>query len=457
MVVAQTEPLAAPRGLAVKGGAARSGPSLALLTFWLLPILAYAAVMALSVQRRGPLAFGVADLGVLVAVLTYSCLGAWLAARRRALALARVVACSYAVLITVAVAEAGMRLVRPGLENVPYPRLHRVYSPSGGLPGLASHVEFTVNDLGVRGPNVRLEDVAVRILCVGGSTTQCLYVTDKQSWPWLLQDRLAAKLGKPVLVGNAGRAGHVTINHDYMLNHYPVAPRFEWVIAFCGFNDMAAHLCNRNYQVRKGVLPQSTLFNLTGNLHRAYYGDLALVQCLGESMRTPAGIVQDPDGAWVERWRTERQTWLQDRALHAVPRAELQQALATYREDLNQVINTCRKHQQHLVLMTQPTLYRADLPDELERLTWLRGEKEAYSSAELARAMDAFNQVLIDVCRQRSVDLIDLAAALPKDTTVFYDDCHLNIGGCDKVADLVTDYFVGKLQGPTDPELRRRD
>jgi lysophospholipase L1-like esterase len=421
-------------------------PSKALVTLWLLPLLVYAGVMVASVLRRGPLHFGADDLGLLLLALAYCCVGAYLAAGRGAAYLGRFVACSYSLLIVCALGEGFLRWARPSLENIPSPPMHSVYTPSANMPGISGPVEYTINRMGVRGPDMRLEDADLRILCVGGSTTQCLYVTDKQTWPWLVQDRLAQQLGKRVFVANTGQAGHIALNHDYLLNKYPLAKRFDWVIVFCGWNDMAAHLCLRNYETRKALVDSVTLQNRATDRHRAYYGDLALVHWLGEIGRKPVGKTQDTGGQWMDNARRERQTALKARTIREVPREELRQALVLYRENLNQIINTCRKNNQHLVLMTQPTIYRADLPEELERLTWLTGENEAYTSAVLAEMMDAFNQALIAVCKERGVDYIDLASLLPKDTTVVYDDCHLNNAGCEKVASAVEKFLLGKLQ-----------
>jgi hypothetical protein len=44
---------------------------------------------------------------------------------------------------------------------------------------------------------------------------------------------------------------------------------------------------------------------------------------------------------------------------------------------------------------------------------------------------------LLEVCRERELACIDLAAALPQDETVFYDDAHFNESGARQVANVV--------------------
>ena len=59
--------------------------------------------------------------------------------------------------------------------------------------------------------------------------------------------------------------------------------------------------------------------------------------------------------------------------------------------------------------------------------------------------VDAYNRAMIEVCRDEGVDCIDLASLLPKDTSVFYDDFHFNIPGCEKIANILTRYFGDRL------------
>jgi hypothetical protein len=64
-----------------------------------------------------------------------------------------------------------------------------------------------------------------------------------------------------------------------------------------------------------------------------------------------------------------------------------------------------------------------------------------YSVEALAEGMAAYNGRLLEICRQRQVECIDLATLLPKDTTVFYDDAHFNESGAKQVARIVADYL----------------
>lgn len=66
------------------------------------------------------------------------------------------------------------------------------------------------------------------------------------------------------------------------------------------------------------------------------------------------------------------------------------------------------------------------------------------AAADLASAIDLFNQTLLQTCREDGLECYDLAAAFPKDLSVFYDDCHLSEAGARRVAHILADYLSSR-------------
>ncbi len=52
--------------------------------------------------------------------------------------------------------------------------------------------------------------------------------------------------------------------------------------------------------------------------------------------------------------------------------------------------------------------------------------------------MAQFNQRLLQVCQERDVECIDLAAAINGVEAYFYDDVHFNEAGSQAVADVIS-------------------
>ena len=100
--------------------------------------------------------------------------------------------------------------------------------------------------------------------------------------------------------------------------------------------------------------------------------------------------------------------------------------------------------------MTQPTIWRDDLPREsLERL-WVGGPPlnepveggEYFTVDALARGMTQFNDAMLSVCRNRGIECIDLANELQKDSSYFWDDVHYTDRGSRRVADIVAGHLL---------------
>jgi hypothetical protein len=86
-------------------------------------------------------------------------------------------------------AEIGPRLVfPPSGKYYPWlPNLHRIFRPDPNImPGVQGESNFIVNSQGVRGDEFSPDD-DYRILAIGGSTTECLYLDQTEAWPYLVQ------------------------------------------------------------------------------------------------------------------------------------------------------------------------------------------------------------------------------------------------------------------------------
>ena len=98
-------------------------------------------------------------------------------------------------------------------------------------------------------------------------------------------------------------------------------------------------------------------------------------------------------------------------------------------------------------MLTQPTLYQNNLSKELDALLWEHVGGSAYTTEILEEIMLAYNQTLIEVCKEEGVPYIDIASILPKDKSVFYDDCHFNISGCEMVSEIVFEKIIKLYMG----------
>ncbi|HEX4957294.1 MAG TPA: SGNH/GDSL hydrolase family protein, partial [Lacibacter sp.] len=78
---------------------------------------------------------------------------------------------------------------------------------------LDSQIHYSRNALGFRGP---MPPDSIHhlnsVICIGGSTTECRFLSDDQTWPALLQQQLKDSVPR-LWINNAGIDGHSTFGH----------------------------------------------------------------------------------------------------------------------------------------------------------------------------------------------------------------------------------------------------
>jgi lysophospholipase L1-like esterase len=294
-----------------------------------------------------------------------------------------------------------------------------------------------------------------RILAVGGSATECLYLDQEEAWPRLLERHLEAG-GRRVFVGNVGMGGRTSRDHRLQLEKLlPQHPEIRAVIALTGINDLQARLGREappagpfgpsDYRRAFLVVPEAWL-----TPPDAPVWSRTQLAGLVRSLRAPPPpphLVQDRTGRFYQGLRARRA---------AAPRRpslpDLSGALDEYRENLAAMADLARARGVRLVLMTQPVLWRAGLPESAEALLWFgtSGGGEYYDTLQLAEAMARYNGVVREVCADRGLSCVDLAGALPQSTSMFYDDCHFTERGGRAAAAVVAErlYAEGPLADP---------
>lgn len=358
------------------------------------------------------------------------------------------------------VAEIGLRLVVDDVVGyyIWKPGLHVVFHPREEfIPGVEGETHFRVNSLGLRGEELT-PDHDYRVLAVGGSSTECNYLDQEDAWPLRLASDLNRHQGRHhVWVGIVAKSGlnarHNMVQLEELL---PRLPPIDLVIVLAGINDLTLRLSQEDdydpdYVARDGA--RTELIARSFQLFPAQPGS-PLIQrtalwSLKSSLqvRLPSRKLEMDDGGQIyDVWREHRRSASAIR--DTLP--DLRSALAEFRRHLAAQVDLSRAHGAQVLLVTQPTLWRSDLPAELEARLWFGGTgdfqrvpgREYYSVEALERGMQAFNSAMIDEARDKGVESFDLAAKLPKEGSVFYDDVHFTTDGSRQAAQLLADYLM---------------
>jgi lysophospholipase L1-like esterase len=365
--------------------------------------------------------------------------------------------------LTLGAAEFVLRLATPSGFFIWKPHVSRtLHAAPGVMPGVSGASRFMTNSQGLRADEPT-DQAAYRILTLGGSTTECLYLDQTETWPQLMQDALnAAGKGLQTWVGNAGMSGRNSRHHVMAMRHLPLQEmKVDAVVLLAGINDLSIRMSQADAydplalqkpEVESRLVQETFLGLARGDEREPWLKRTVLWQLLrGLRARFTAAPatrgVQDDAGAIYNVWRKHRREAGQ--VIPALP--DLAGALDEYSRNLKEVAALARAKSVRLVLLTQPTMWRPGLPAELDALLWFGGVGDFQSVAgqpyyavdALAEGIQRYNEVVLQTCASERVECIDLSS-LPKDTSVFYDDVHFNEAGARTVAAIVAAHFQAR-------------
>lgn len=380
--------------------------------------------------------------------------------------LSKIILLLISISIGILLGEFGVRTLYPSSHHyfVHKPYLRITFKPSSDImPGIEGESRYKVNALGVRGDEFS-SDQTYRILALGGSSTECHYLDQLETWTGLLQSKLNEYTsGHKIWVGNIGKGGTNTRHHilqmKYLLKQYQ---HINAIIVLAGINDLSLRLAedtfydplftkNPGWEVKLSVGAFSVL-PVGCNISLPYVKRSALWHLARKcKYRLFAhGQIQDIEGRYMTKWREHRKDAIAIR--NVLP--DIKSALEEYSRNIETIIDIAESRSVRLIFMTQPVMWERDLPLKLKRLLWFGGigtyhqesEREYYSVEALDTGMRMYNDILLKTCQLRQIECIDLYSILPKDTTVFYDDCHFNENGAEAVAEIIARYLTPSLQ-----------
>ena len=303
------------------------------------------------------------------------------------------------------------------------------------FPRVDKSIVVTTNALGFRGPEppARFAE-ALTLVAVGGSTTECLYVSDGKTWPDLVGKELGGRF-RDVWVGNAGLDGHSTFGHSLLLEQRLARLRPKVILFLIGINDVG----REDLKAADAALVAG---GAGGGLWSRVVGDAAEHSAV---VSTALNLLRYREARRLNRVHSELQIrWARvltpDRERAREMMAEHRERyLPGYASRVERLVQLCRANAVEPVLVTQPALY-GNVVDPATKvfLGTLEVDADQQIYGGLAWSLlEAYNDVVRDVAGRRGVLVIDLARELPKDSRLFYDFVHFNNDGSRAVAEIV--------------------
>ncbi len=302
---------------------------------------------------------------------------------------------------------------------------------------LDSTIYYSRNSLGFRGP---LPTDSINklpsLICIGGSTTECRFISDSLTWPFQLYKTV--KDSVPAFwLNNAGIDGHSTFGHLLVLKEYITRLKPKYITLLIGTNDVEAD--------KPGQFDAMNEKKINFLSAKSFFKSVLNKTELGSTLFQLYAI----RGAYKKGLIHKEVdfTTLQDTVFApAFTTAVLKKQdayLAAYRNRINEMISICRANNVTPILITQPSLL-GNYTDSVTMINMgnkIIPEAEPVTNAALAGSvLELYN----DVVRSFSthVKVIDLAALMPKNSNYYYDFIHYTNSGCSKVASIIAKQLI---------------
>jgi lysophospholipase L1-like esterase len=314
------------------------------------------------------------------------------------------------------------------------------------LPGVQDTVVFERDRQGLRRRNREAwqDDRTLRILCVGGSTTEQVPQSYADTWCATLATELNGRLpegGEKTSTAAAifGRGGYRAVDvYDWVERNLDnLAP--DLVITLLGVNDLAWNGGpDYRYEGLSAALEVSrarwaTDLSLAGRCRERFQlcKRLALLR---------DQVLSPNDGTQLE-WHSQNLPSLRDEYRDR-PKVESiardPDPMDEFEDAVEALVHFVLGRSTPVLLLGQPVLWRNELSEEEQQSLWFTvatsdGPVRA-APAVLADEMDRYNQAQRAIAERSGAAYLDLGSLIPSSLDYFFDDCHFTDKGSRRVA-----------------------
>lgn len=301
-----------------------------------------------------------------------------------------------------------------------------------GLSGRAFRLR--TGERGFIGPTHLHQKPDWKLFFLGGSTTECIYVSETNRFPYVVGRLMEDATGLRVNSYNGGVSGNNSLHSlNILLNDVlPADP--DVVVLMHNINDLVILLYTGTYW--NDNPHRSPIYNIVVRREPPpSLGQIAsdtvtwftphLAQGIGNLTALPARK--------VDEWEDIRGQSLD---------YDFPEAKAAFRRNLLAFVNLCRAYDATPVLMTQQNRYLQDSDSFVIQHMQKMEADFGISYAEFQIMYSSFNETVREVANSERVALIDLEVAIPKDRVHIYDTCHLNDHGSVTAARVIADALL---------------
>lgn len=292
--------------------------------------------------------------------------------------------------------------------------------------GMDKHLLHSKNSIGFRGPELS-DSNNLKILCMGGSTTECFYLNDGKDWPNVLGKNLKKEYPN-VWLNNAGMDGQSTFGHIQLLKQYIINLKPNYIILMCGLNDMGLDTPSR--------------FDENQNFFKKAWNFLELPATIRNIVRSGKAKKSDLNHRFISDLSQEEKLTISDSTIIERLKNE-SRYLELYKKRLSEIYKLCNDNNIKIIFVAQTILYsdETDLFSNVYLGDLKTGEINGKTRSLILKL---YNKATFDFANEKEIPFINLAARLPKDSRFFYDGYHFTNDGADMAAGIIYDEINSK-------------
>ncbi len=311
------------------------------------------------------------------------------------------------------------------------------------IKSLPSEVTVVRNALGFRGQNPPADfDKHLTLMTIGGSTTQCFFLNEDQTWTARLGKQLESS-NESLWINNAGLDGHSTHGHLVLLEDYIVPLHPKVALFLVGANDVAI-----------GSLSEWDAENIKSGIHfESFKAFMKSASAYSEVAALSLNIYRSFTA--YQAGLTHHQVDLKSQSYRDVTEEEERQYIALhttqylkdYEARLRRIVEVSRGAGIEPVFITQPLLAGFGIDDvtgvDLGRVRTDGPEQNGKMYWDL---LEVYNDVTRRVGRESGILVVDLAREMPKTSRYYYDFIHYTPEGAQAIADIIYKSLCPALQ-----------
>lgn len=297
---------------------------------------------------------------------------------------------------------------------------------------LDAKISYSRNALGFRGP-MPTDSISKlnSIITIGGSTTECRFLSDSTTWPFLLGEKLKNSVPN-VWVNNAGIDGHSTFGHLLLMKEYISQLKPKYALLLTGVNDVETEKPERFDVANDNRLQYGSAKQFVKSLLQKTEIGATFYQFYAIRSAYKKGLIHKEVDFKQLRDTTYTPAYVQETI------AKQKNYLSGYQARLQEIISICKANHIQPVLITQPSLYGSftDSTTGIKMDLKFHESNPGKNNLLQEQVLEEYNNVVRSFSNQATV--IDLAKLMPKNTVYYYDFIHFNKQGAAKVADILS-------------------